>query len=268
VSCYKGRVAVITGAGSGIGRELAKQLGARGARLALSDIHEEGLAETRRAICDGAEVRTYPLDVSRRVDVFAHAETVRRQFGVPHYVFNNAGATLVATIEHATIEEFEWVLGSNLWGVIYGTKAFLPMMVAQNDGCIVNVSSIFSFLTVPTQGPYHTAKFAVRGFTECLARELEGTGVRAVCVHPGGIRTNFGTSARFGVRAGEVERDMMNRVSRLFRTSAEDCARDILAGIAAGRRRLVVGRRARHADWLARVLPVRYGRVLRALYGA
>ena len=133
--------------------------------------------------------------------MFAHADEVLDDFGAAHYLFNNAGVTLAATIEHATIEEFEWLLGINLWGPIYGTKAFLPAMLRQGEGHIVNFSSVFGFVTVPTQSAYHVSKFGIRGFTECLSRELAGTGVWATCVHPGGIATNIGGGARFGANA-------------------------------------------------------------------
>src|SRR5206468_5444301 len=126
--------------------ELAQQLAARGARVALSDVDAEGLEQTARAIGAGREVRTYALDVSDRDAMLAHASDVKRDFGTAHFVFNNAGVSLAATIEHATIDEIEWLLSINLWGVIYGTKAFLPMLLAQNEGCIVNISSVFGLV--------------------------------------------------------------------------------------------------------------------------
>jgi NAD(P)-dependent dehydrogenase (short-subunit alcohol dehydrogenase family) len=137
------KVAVITGAGSGIGRALAIQLAADGARLALSDVSEAGLAGTVEQLAPRTDVRTYRLDVASREAVFAHAAQVKSDFGTAHLVFNNAGTTLIGTFENQTIEEMRWLLNINLWGVIYGTKAFLPMMLAQREGCIVNLSSVF-----------------------------------------------------------------------------------------------------------------------------
>ena len=262
---FTGKVAVITGAGSGIGRELARLLAAKGARLALSDVNAAGLAETARLIGSAANVRTYAVDVASREAVFAHADDVRRDFGAAHFVFNNAGVSLGATIEHATIEEFEWLLSINLWGVIYGTKAFLPMMLAQREGCIVNVSSVFGLVAIPCQGLYHVSKYGVRGLTECLWRELEGTGVRAVSVHPGGIRTAIGHAAPFGKHADATERNMAETVNAALVTPPEDCAAAIIAGIARGKRRIVTGSKSAVLDLLPRLFPSGYGKVLARL---
>ena len=182
---FTDKVAVITGAGSGIGRALALQLAGKGARLALSDVDARGLQETIKALPVVTEARGYALDVADRNAVLAHAGDVERDFGTAHFVVNNAGATMIGTIEHLTVEEIEWQLGVNLWGVIYGTKAFLPMMLAQNEGAIVNISSVFGLVGYPAQGAYNISKFGVRGLTECLWSELEGTGVRAVCAASG-----------------------------------------------------------------------------------
>ena len=262
MNAFAGKVAVVTGAGSGIGRALARQLAARGVRLALSDIDDAGLDETRRMFPAGVEVRTYHLDVARRDDIYANAASVQRDFGTAHFVFNNAGATLVGTIEHLTIDEIEWLLGINLWGVIYGTKAFLPMLLAQREGCIVNLSSVFGLVSFPLQGAYNISKFGVRGLTECLWTELEGTGVRAVCVHPGGIRTRIEQSGRRSVNAGAEESRFEGLAAKLLLTPPEQCAADILRGIEAGRRRILTGHRSRSLYWLSRLLPQSYPTVL------
>ena len=221
MSCFAGKVAVITGAGSGIGRALAQQLAAKGARLALSDVNAAGLEETMVSLPAGCDARSYALDVSNRRAVFDHADAVQRDFGTAHFVINNAGVTVVGTIAHLTIEEIEWQLGINLWGVIYGTKAFLPMMLAQREGCIVNISSVFGLVAFPTQGAYNISKFGVRGLTECLWNELDGTGVRAVCVHPGGIRTNIEKAGRRCAAAGADEATLR----RAWRKTADHAAR-------------------------------------------
>jgi NAD(P)-dependent dehydrogenase (short-subunit alcohol dehydrogenase family) len=261
---FEGKVAVITGAGSGIGRELARQLAAEGARLALSDVSAAGLAETARLVGSAPLLKTYALDVSSRAAVFAHADDVKRDFGAAHFVFNNAGVSLAATIEHATIEEIEWLLSINLWGVIYGTKAFLPLMLAQKEGCIVNISSVFGLVAIPTQGLYHIAKFGVRGMTECLWRELEGTGVRAVSVHPGGIKTSIAHSAPMGKNAGALEAEYTAKVGRALVTPAADCAADIIKGIARGKNRIVTGSKSGLLDLLPRLFPSSYGKVLKS----
>jgi NAD(P)-dependent dehydrogenase (short-subunit alcohol dehydrogenase family) len=265
MSCFTEKVAVITGAGSGIGRSLALRLAGRGARLALSDINAAGLQETLAALPGGAEARGYALDVSNRAAVFAHADDVRRDFGTAHFVFNNAGATVVGTVAHLSIEEIEWQLGINLWGVIYGTKAFLPMMLAQREGCIVNISSVFGLVGFPLQSAYNISKFGVRGLTECLWSELDGTGVRAVCVHPGGIRTNIDKAGRRCAASGAEEAEFDGMAERMLVTPPEDCAADIVAGVERGRKRILTGSKSTTIYWLSRLLPNGYPAVLRAL---
>jgi NAD(P)-dependent dehydrogenase (short-subunit alcohol dehydrogenase family) len=256
------KVAVITGAGSGIGRALAVELAAKGCRLALSDVNAAGLAETAALL--PTRPFTQPLDVSDRDAVYAHADAVKREFGTAHVVINNAGVALSQTIEDLSYEDFEWLMGINFWGVVYGTKAFLPMLRAQDDGVIVNLSSIFGIVTLPTQGAYHAAKFAVRGFTETLRQELSGSGVSAICVHPGGIRTNIARAARFYVSAtGDTDRDKASRdFDKLARTTPEQAAKVIVDGIEQRSPRVLIGADARLLDRLQRWLPVAYPRVL------
>ncbi len=258
----KDKVAVITGAGSGIGRALAIELAERGCRLALSDVNAGGLAETTALLAN--QPFTQMLDVSDRDAVYAHADAVKREFGTAHVVINNAGVALSQTIEDLSYEDFEWLMGINFWGVVYGTKAFLPMLRAQDDGVIVNLSSIFGIVTLPTQGAYHAAKFAVRGFTETLRQELSGTGVSAVCVHPGGIKTNIARAARFYVSAtGDSDRDKATRdFDKLARTTPEQAARTIIEGIEKRSPRVLIGADARMLDRLQRWLPVAYPKVL------
>lgn len=267
MAVYRGSTCVVTGAGSGIGRALAVQLANAGALLALSDVDETALKETAVLLPVGTQAETYTLDVSSKEAVKAHAQEVLGEFGAVDYVFNNAGVTLAATIEHATLDEYEWLLGINLWGSIYGTKEFLPAMLHRGRGHIVNFSSVFGFVAVPTQSAYHISKFGIRGFTECLSRELEGTGVSATVVHPGGIATRISTDARYGVNADDTERAIAAKISALLRTTPEDCARVILAGVARQKRRIVVGDSARVLDLLPRLLPVRYGAVLNRARG-
>jgi NAD(P)-dependent dehydrogenase (short-subunit alcohol dehydrogenase family) len=262
---FPDKVAVVTGAGSGIGRELAIQLASRGARLALSDINMEGLVETAALCGPGTEVRTYRLDTSKREAIFAHAEEVRRDFGTAHFIFNNAGVTMAATFENMTPDEMEWLLSIDLYGVIWGSKAFLPMMLAQGEGHIVNISSVFGFIGYPAQSAYNIAKFGVRGLNECLWRELEGSGVKAVSVHPGGIKTNLAKAAPMGKHAGKVEMAMMEKTDKLLVTPPAECVFAILDGIAHGRDRIVVGKLSSIASWLPRLFPRRYHGILQAL---
>ncbi len=265
MNMFTDKVAVITGAGSGIGRALAQQMAAKGARLALSDINAAGLQETLGSLPAVTEARGYELDVANRQAFFAHAEDVRRDFGTAHVVINNAGATVIGTVEHLTVEEIEWQLGINLWGVIYGTKAFLPMMLAQNDGCIVNISSVFGLVGYPAQSAYNISKFGVRGLTECLWSELEGTGVRAVCVHPGGIRTNIEKAGRRCAAAGEEEARFAGLAEKMLLTPPDECAADIIRGLERGKRRIITGNRSTALWWLSRLLPNRYPAIVKTL---
>lgn len=265
MNAFSGKTVVVTGAGSGIGRSLALQLAAKGAALALSDINAEAVAETMAALPVGTRARSYQVDVSDRAAVFAHAAQVRDDFGAVHFVINNAGATLVGTFAHLTIEEIEWQLGINLWGVIYGTKAFLPPMLEQREGCIVNISSSFGLVGFPMQSAYNIAKFGVRGLTECLWSELEGTGVRAVCVHPGGIRTNIDKAGRRAAAAGKEEARFDALAAKMLLTPPDECAADIIAGIERGDRRILTGHKSRTLFWLSRILPDTYPAVLRKL---
>ncbi len=266
---FKGKVAVITGAGSGIGRALALDLGARGARLALSDINAAALDETLALFksAGGAEsvARAYVLNVASADAVLAHAEDIKRDFGTAHFLFNNAGATIVGTVNHTSIAEFEWQLGINMWGVLYGTKAFLPMMLAQREGCIVNISSIFGMIGFPLQGAYNMSKFAVRGLTECLWSELDGTGVRAVAVHPGGITTNIAKVARKCAAAGAEESMSDGKAEKALLTPPTECAANIIKGVINGDKRIVTGHRARTVFWMSRLFPNYYPQLLKKI---
>ncbi|MGF7111483.1 NAD(P)-dependent dehydrogenase (short-subunit alcohol dehydrogenase family) [Pseudomonas laurylsulfatiphila] len=264
MSCFLNKVTVITGAGSGIGRELAIQVAQRGGLLALSDVNVEGLNETKNLLPEGAKARVYRVDVSQREEVFGHAEEVRRDFGTAHYVFNNAGTSLVGTFAHITIEEMEWQLNINLWGVIYGCKAFLPMMLEQREGCLINLSSVFGLVGFPAQGAYNISKFGVRGLTECLWSELDGTGVRAVSVHPGGIRTNIDKASRRAATSGEEEA-RFESFSEMLTTPPEECAARILSGVERRDSRILVGNGALKVHWLSRLFPNQYYRLIRAI---
>lgn len=262
-----GKVAVVTGAGSGIGRALALNLAARGCRLALADISERGLAETAALLPQPPLLQT--LDVADRDAVYAFAARVARELGGADVVVNNAGVALSQTIEHLKLEDFEWLMGINFWGVVHGTQAFLPQLKAKGDGAMVNISSIFGIVAMPTQGAYHAAKFAVRGFTECLRQELEmGDGkVFAVSVHPGGIKTNIARNSRayVDIDGTPAKPDMGDRFEKLARTTAEEAARVIVSGIERRAPRVLIGADARLLDRVQRLMPVGYPGFMRAL---
>ena len=263
---FKNKTVVITGAGSGIGRALAVQMAGRGARLALSDLGAAGLAETMSLLPAKTEARSYLLDVSANEQMIEHATQVQREFGVVDFVINNAGTSVLATFEHLTVPEIQKVLNVNLWGVIYGTKAFLPIMLAQKHGCIANVSSVFGLVATPCSAAYTMSKFAVRGLTETLWMELEGTGVRAVLVHPGGINTNI-TKAPKATHESTYERKVKQANVRQMTTTPDECARQIVDGLARGDRRLLVGNGARALHWISRLFPDSYGSLVRRKLG-
>ncbi len=262
-----GKIAVVTGAGSGIGRALAQGFAAKGCKLAIADINEANLAETARSL--GTEVYAQKLDVADRAAVYDFANAVKQKFGTAHVVVNNAGVAVSETIDALEYKDFEWLMGINFWGVVYGTKAFLPILTAQNDGAIVNISSVFGIIAVPAQGAYNSAKFAVKGFTECLRHELKvaGSKVQSICVHPGGIKTNIVRNARIHKSFdGETDRNVMaKQFEQGARTTPEGAAQTIIDGIEHGKVRVLIGSDARMIDWIQRLLPVRYWSLLGAL---
>ncbi|MGY1736061.1 SDR family NAD(P)-dependent oxidoreductase [Geodermatophilus sp. SYSU D00684] len=275
MSSLRGKVAVVTGAGSGIGRQLAFELAKRGARLALSDVDELGLGQTAdRAKALGAEVHTARLDVSDRAAVVAHADAVAAHFGVVHQVYNNAGISGGGrSVLDTDWETYDRTLGVNLHGVINGTKAFLPHLIASGDGHVVNVSSLNGFMAQPTLSAYCASKFAVRGFTEVVRTEMIAGGhpVQVTVVHPGGVRTNIASATVAEAQAQGLELSpaelTRNRVynEKLLTMPAEQAARIVVDGVEAGKPRVRVGKDAVLVDRLVRLLPARYP-VLSAWY--
>lgn len=253
----KNKVVVITGAGSGIGRALANALALRGCRLALSDVNDEGLAETAAALT-GTDVKTYRLDVSDRDAIYAHAAEVVKDFGQVNVIINNAGVALAATVREMTDADFQWIMDIDFWGVAHGTRAFLPHLIASGDGHVVNISSVFGLIGVPTQSAYNAAKFAVRGFTESLRQEmkLEKQPVAVSCVHPGGIRTNIANSARMSEFDNATE--LRKGFDKLAMTTPEKAAETIVKGILKNESRILVGVDAWGIDAMNRLLGSAY----------
>jgi NAD(P)-dependent dehydrogenase (short-subunit alcohol dehydrogenase family) len=261
---YQDRTAVVTGAASGIGRALSIALARRGADLAISDVDTTGLDETVR-LCGQAgpgKVVPYRLDVADRAAVLAHAEEVSSTFGAVHLVVNNAGVAVAGTIEETTFDDFDWLLGINLSGVINGTKAFLPHLISSGDAHVVNISSVFGLIAPAFNGAYSTAKFAVRGFTEALRQEMliAGYPVQVHSVHPGGIRTNIARNARMkpSARSATSGQDPAAEFDKLARTTPDKAATTILAGVDAGRARILVGADAYLIAAIPRLLGARY----------
>lgn len=268
---FSGKVAAVTGAGSGIGRALALGLARRGCNLALSDLDERSLAGTvEEARQAGVKVTGARVDVADREAVYAWADRAADDHGRVNLIFNNAGVALGSTIEGGGYEDFEWLFRINFWGVVYGTKAFLPYLRASGEGHVVNISSVFALISVPGQGAYNASKAAVRGFTEALRMELElnGAPVSATSVHPGGIKTNVARSARSddSLRSlGINQEDSRKNFEKLFVTGPEKAAEVILSAVQKDKRRVLVGPDAYVIDGLARLLPGAYQSVVKKL---
>jgi len=259
---FTDKVAAITGAGSGMGRTLALNLAARKCHLALSDVNAAGLEQTAAAArAFGVKVTTAIVDVSDRTAMYAWADQAVAEHGRVNLIFNNAGVALNAPLESVSAADFEWIMGINFWGVVYGSQAFLPHLKKTGDGHIINTSSLFGLIGTPGTGTYSASKFAVRGYTESLRIELDmmKCGVSATCVHPGGIRTEINRNARttqeseklLGVSA-EQARDRFDKL--LNTTSAEKAARIIIGAVERNARRVVVGPDAKFMDILVRLL--------------
>ena len=262
-----GRPVMITGAASGIGRALARRLSGLGSPVAIADIDEAGLKDTAAAL--SGRVLTRVLDVRDAADQLRFADEVRDWLPAPlAAVFNNAGVAVTATVLDAVPEDDQWLHDINFHGVVNGTRAFLPILVEQDAGVIVNTSSVFGLVGMPYQSAYCAAKFAVRGFTDSLRQELRGTGVRAVNVHPGGITTNIARNAR--VRKdpeglGRTKEQMAAQFEAITMTSPEKAATIIHTGVERGKARILVGPDAYVFDALARIAPTHYYAVLSRL---
>jgi len=259
-----GRTVVITGAASGIGRALAQRLSAHGCPVAIADIDERGLKETEATV--GGSTLTKVLDVRDAEAQNAFAEEVRDWAPVPlGAVFNNAGVAVSSSVLDSVPEDDDWLWDINFRGVVNGTRAFLPILAAQDSGAIVNTSSVFGLVGMPNQSAYCSAKFAVRGFTDSLRQELRGTGVRAINVHPGGINTNIVRNARFRKDPdgrGRSQEQMAQEFAAITMTEPAKAAEIIHRGVEQGKARILVGPDARLFDALARLAPTRYFDVL------
>jgi NAD(P)-dependent dehydrogenase (short-subunit alcohol dehydrogenase family) len=256
-----GKSALITGAGSGIGRALALQLNREGCALYLGDVDGDGVAETV-TLLERPEVpaSTEQVDVSDHDAVSAWAEAVGSTTGHLDMVINNAGVGLVGTARENSLSDIQWLMGINFWGVVYGTRAFLPLLEAAPHGHLVNISSVFGLIGVPTQSAYNAAKFAVRGYTEALRQEMADSSVHVMCVHPGGISTNIALRSRSSDRnASASERD--ERFRAMARTSPEKAAATIIRGIERRKARLLIGLDAAYISLVSRLFPVNYPRL-------
>ena len=264
---FKNKVAAITGAGSGMGQQLAILLAKAGCHLSISDVNEKGLADTVELVKSyNVRVTSKKVNVAKVEEMRAWAEETVQNHGSVNMIFNNAGVALGSTVEGSNYEDLEWIMGINYWGVVYGTKEFLPYLKKTGEGHIINTSSLFGLTAQPTQSAYNSTKFAVRGFTESLRQELdiENSGVSALSVHPGGIRTNIANDARMSdsiKSMGMNPEKSAKAFNKLLRMPADEAAQQILDAVLKNKRRLLIGNDAKTLDLIQRIVPTGYQKV-------
>ena len=260
---FRNKVAAITGAGSGMGRALAIELAARGCHVAIADIGRDALNETESMLSrSGVSVSSHVVDVADRAAMEAFAAHVVRVHGKVNLVFNNAGVSVTNTVEKLSYDDFEWLMNINFWGVVHGTKAFLPYLRQVDEAHIINTSSIFGVVAFPSQGAYNASKFAVRGFTEALRQELADTHIGVSCVQPGGVKTNIVKTSRYYAADNEAptKEEMSKNFEELAALTPRDAALQILTGVERNRARVLVGRDAKLLAWMQRLFPESYPR--------
>lgn len=258
------QVAVITGAGSGIGRALAINLAKRGCHLALADIDQNGIEETVKRLPTTTEVSKHVLDVADKEQFKGFVDDVVAVHQKVDLVINNAGVAYTARLENTSDEDFEWLMGINFWGVVYGSKMFLPHLRKSPDAHIVNISSVFGLISLPYQGVYNSSKFAVRGYTEALRQEMSlDSNIHVTCVHPGGIKTNIAKNARMSETPAKASAEQFVReFDKVARTSPDRAAHVIVKAIEKNQRRLLIGVDARVIDWAQRLMPSYYDKLI------
>jgi NAD(P)-dependent dehydrogenase (short-subunit alcohol dehydrogenase family) len=262
---YSNKVAVITGAGSGIGRALAVQLAKLDCAVAISDVVDDTLSETE-ALLDTYDVKVtrHLVDVADREAMERFAREANESHGKINLLFNNAGVSVTDSAEHMSYEDFEWLMNINFWGVVHGTKAFLPFLQQASEARIVNTSSVFGILSFPTQSAYNASKFAVRGYTEALRQELADTHIGVSCVHPGGVKTNIVKTSRYTPSTNEspTKEDFEETFEQMAALTSDEAALIILRGVKKNKARILVGRDAKLLSLISRLAPANYPRLL------
>jgi len=246
----------ITGAGSGIGRALAQLVAKKGGRCILSDINKESLRETVDSLPGGTVLHSERVDVGDRNQLIDHIQDCISQHGPVDIVINNAGTTLQPqTVADSPYADFEWLFDINMWGVLIGSKEFLPHLLSRPEGYVVNISSVFGIIGYEKQGPYCMTKFAVRGLTETMRVELKNTNVRTLSVHPGGISTNIVKNAKWQNGDTETIEQQNEMFLKVAKTKPAKAASTIIKAIEANKNRVRIGSDARIIDYLARLSP-------------
>ena len=270
ITKFDGKVAAITGAGSGMGRALALSLASRGCHLAVSDLDGDGLTRTTELIEASCKVKvsTHTIDVADKDQVEQFAANVVEQHGKVNMIFNNAGVNLTDTAEHMSYEDFEWLMNINFWGVVYGSKSFMKYFHDVDEAHIINTSSIFGVIAVPTQSAYNASKFAVRGFTYSMRQELMDTHIGVSCVQPGGVKTNIVKSSRYVAsdNSAPTKEEAVSQFETMAKLTSEQAAEQILRGVLANKAQILVGRDAKAAAVIERIAPVGYLKFLSNLW--
>lgn len=261
-------VAVITGAASGIGRALTLRMAQSGANLAIADLNENGLAETKRlAEQYNIKVTTHVVDVGDKEQMKIFARDVHNQHQRVTHLFNNAGVALLGDVQSISVEDIEWLMQINFWGMVHGVKFFLPILKEQPQAHIVNISSVFGLFAPPGQSAYCASKFAVRGFTESLRHELEGTHIKVSTVFPGGIKTEIANTAKIGEGATIEDKDYaVNKFNKGTLTTSEKAAEIIVRGMIKGKPQIFIGNDAHISEKLVRLFPVGYWNILKSRF--
>lgn len=258
------KVAVVTGGASGIGRELALQLGAMGCQLALIDKNEVELAKTKADVeALGVSCKVYAIDVGDAQAMTDCASSIYRLYGRVDMLINNAGVSLIGSAAEQKLEDFHWLMNINFWGVVHGVQSFLPYLRESDEAYIVNVSSLFGLLSLPLQSAYNASKYAVKGYTESLKMEMAGTNVHVSCVHPGGIKTDITRNIRIGNASVPVSKDqLVADFDKVAKTTAKAAAEQIITGMLKHNRRILIGADAKILDLVNRFFPGRYEKLL------
>lgn len=273
MSLTKESVVVITGAASGIGRALAVRLAREPiAGIAISDVNETDLAETEKLINKpNLKVTTHRVNVADEAEMRCFAEEVATSHGRVTHIINNAGVALGGSVKEVSLDDMRWLMSINFWGVVYGTKIFLAYLEREESAHIVNFSSLFGIIAPPGQAAYAASKFAVRGFTEALRHELEGTNIAVSVVHPGGVKTNIANNAKIGEGVALTEKEIQERKEKinrnLSRTTPEQAAEIIVKGIKARNPRILIGADARLLSLIGRFFPRRYSSLINFISG-
>lgn len=257
---FEDKVAAITGAGSGMGRALAVALSNLGCGVAVSDVNEAELDQTLNLLNPAVKSSKHVVNVADREAVHGFAGAVVSEHGKVNLLFNNAGVSVTDTAEHMSYEDFEWLMDINFWGVVHGCKAFLPLLQQVDEAAIVNTSSIFGTIALPTQSAYNASKFAVKGYTFSLRQELSDTHIGVSCVQPGGVKTNIARSSRYVPSDNEAatKAELVESFDNYPGITADEAARRILKGVRKNKARILVGADATIISILERIAPVSY----------